>query len=70
MQDLRPLNYKAVPAYRVFCHVGIDISGKRLDEGDSDDMTIELYLEYETYLSPLWCWLPIGWMGVNIQKGV
>jgi hypothetical protein len=39
-------------------------------------MTIGLYLVYGTYLSPLWCWLPIGWMGANTeswyggQKGV
>lgn len=39
-------------------------------------MTIGLYLVYGTHLSPLWCWLPIGWMGANTeswyggQKGV
>jgi len=28
-------------------------------------MTIGLYLVYGAHLRPLWCWLPIGWMGAN-----
>jgi hypothetical protein len=31
-------------------------------------MTIGLYLVYGAHLSPLWCWLPIGWMGANTES--
>jgi hypothetical protein len=27
-----------------------------------------LYLVYRAHLSPLWCWLPIGWMGANTES--
>jgi hypothetical protein len=30
-------------------------------------MTIGLFLVYGAHLSPLWCWLPIGWMGANTE---